>query len=225
MDDDPFTVKVQPADLVGLRRREAAAVESLPEIWDAAEALISPHPERRSWGLKRLSESEAARHEPLLAYLLFTRLNESAIELRAQVVALLAPLVSDAERRTAESAPVFATLTHYLSQLNRAPVLALLQVADFDRSAEENIVSLLEHCSYAGEHLAEILADRRTPLSLRIQALRFITRLGYLDALPTIERLVARLSQRRNGWHDGDLGDESSLLPLLQEAVAELTAL
>lgn len=228
MDDDPFTVNIQRTDLVGLGRSKSDKVEFLPDVWDAAEALTSPDLEIRSFGLKRLVESDAVRYYPLIAYLLYTRLNEPDIELRTRIVDALSSVFALNGSNAPQELSVYPGLTYYLSQMRTRQIYSLLQVVDFDRSAEAKVASLLEHCSYAGEHLAEILADRHTPLSIRKQAIRFIDLMGYLDALPTLERLETRLMQRRNGkeeYGEAIQDDECSLLPLIRSALENLTAL
>jgi hypothetical protein len=143
------------------------------------------------------------------------------------VAALAAVLLPDGEFLP-EKSPAFPALTHALASLRTRQIYALLQVADFDTSAEYQVAVLLEYCSFAGEHLAQILSSRQLALSIRKQAAYFVGRLGYLDALPVLERMTARLSQRRIGRDDyGDAvdpGDECSLLPLLQDALVVLTA-
>ncbi len=91
-------------------------------------------------------------------------------------------------------------------------IFALLQVIEFDKSAEEAVSSLLSYCSFAGGHLAQILSNRTAPLSIRRQAAHFIGRIGYLDALPALERLASRLESRRD---DEDVG----ILLGLQETI------
>ncbi|MDI6696716.1 MAG: hypothetical protein QME21_16835 [Anaerolineales bacterium] len=228
MDDDPFTVNIQQTDLIGLDRSKPGKVEFLPEVWDAAEALTSPDLEIRSFGLKRLVESDAVRYYPLIAYLLYTRLNEPDIELRTRIVDALSSVFAVNGNSVSQELNVYPGLTYYLSQMRTRQIYSLLQVVDFDHSAEAKVASLLEHCSYAGEHLAEILADRHTPLSIRKQAIHFIDRMGYLDALPVLERLEARLTQRRNGreeYGESIQDDECSLLPMIRSALENLTAL
>lgn len=226
MDDIPNEIKTQAPDLLALGSSKTR-IEFLPLIWDAAEAFTSPSLETRCEGLKRLIESEAVRNHSLIAYLLFSRLNETDIELRTRIVATLAEVLISGGNEP-DTQPSYAGLVSWLSELRTRQIYALLQVAEFDRSAEYPIAALLEQCSYAGEHLAEILANRQMPLSMRKQAAYYIGLLGYIDAMPVLERLAAKLSHRRNGREEiGEPeleGDECSLLPLINGALAVLTA-
>lgn len=234
MKEIPSEIETQPDSTILAVSQTAisqpALTESgfLPDIWDAAGAFTSPELEIRCEGFRRLQEADAVRSYALAAYLLFTRLTEPDIELRTRIIGALSAVFIPADGYMPESSPAFLTLSHELSGLRTRQVFALLQVADFDKSADYQVASLLEYCSYAGEHLAQILANRQLPLSIRKQAAYFIGQLGYLDALPVLERLTARLTQRRVGRDDyGDAidpGDECSLLPLLQDALAVLTA-
>jgi hypothetical protein len=96
-------------------------------------------------------------------------------------------------------------------------VFALLQVTEYDKTAEAAVMDILSCCSYAGSHLSEILSNRELPQEIRKQAAFFIGQIGYLDALPVLERMASRMETR------GDEQD-SRILPVLQNAVQLLTA-
>lgn len=218
-------------------------------LWQAAEALASHDVLTRSEGLAQLVKSDAVRRSPLVAYLVATRLADPDIALRTRVVQVLAdtlvlsqvtyPEAGDASAQPVSGA-VQRSLVSYLGELRTRQIYALLQVVDFDRSCEPLVSCLLSYCSFAGEHLAEILADRNAPLSMRKQAAYTIGVIGYLDALPHLNRLAARLEVRwkdRVGGNGGngsgleelepvplDENDEASLLPVIQSSLHLLNA-
>lgn len=99
-----------------------------------------------------------------------------------------------------------------LAGMRTRQIFALLQVIEFDKSADEAVSSLLGYCSFAGGHLAQILGNRTAPLSIRRQAAHCIGRIGYLDALPALERLVSRLESRRDE-------EDAGILLGLQETI------
>ena len=106
---------------------------------------------------------------------------------------------------------------------------ALLQVVGFDPSTEPLVARLLSTSSFAGEHLGGILCNRQMPLPIRKRAIQFVERIGYLDAIPCLERLVGRLEARKNGKSGtGELnpmdGEEADLLLQAQNALAALRA-
>lgn len=227
MDEPPGKINAQEPEILTLGEVRSG-IEFLPIIWDAAEAFTSPSLETRWEGLNRLSDCEAIRNHSLVAYLLFSRLTEPDIALRARVVGALAEVLIPSSQGVPETHPAFDGLSAWLSEMRTPQVFALLQVAEFDKAAEPSVASLIEYCSFTGEYLAEILADRQAPLSIRKQAAHFIGRIGYLDAQPALERLAARLEQRRS--RDELLGpqsenDECNLLPLIHNALTVLTAL
>lgn len=104
-----------------------------------------------------------------------------------------------------------------LSNMRTRQIFGLLQVSEYDKTAEADVMDLLGCCSYAGSHLSEILSNRDLPHEIRRQAAFYIGQIGYLDALPVLERLTNRLETR---------GDEQDtiMLPVLQNAVQLLTA-
>lgn len=223
----PIT-NLQPSDLLALKESTSSSFEFLPAIWEAAAALISPELENRFLGLRRLEESGAMRRHPLVSYLLTTRIIEPDIELRTRVINALASVFSDDEERRS-SEEVRLHLINCLAGMRTRQIFALLQVADFDTSAEPVVAGLLSYCSFAGGHLTEILMDRQAPLNIRKRAAHFIGRIGFIDALPCLERLETRLESRLDGRKcaTGDRFDEHeevSLLPLIHDALGMLRA-
>ncbi len=227
MDDDPIaTVTLQPEALMTIEEAEGSNIDQTTRVWGAAEALTSPDLETRHTGLKQLVEQDAVRHQPLVAYLLLSRLTEPDIALRAQIVEALAEVIIPDGHGDPVAAPSYPTLTMELMGMRTRQIYALLQVVDFDTLNEPKVAGLLDYCSYAGSHLAHILSSRTLPLSLRKQAAYFIGRMGYLDALPVLERLASRLEARCNGRNElGESdGDEAALLCLIQSSLELLRA-
>lgn len=204
-------------------------IEFLPSLWSAAEAFTSTDLVTRSEGLNRLIASDAVRSHVLIAYLVFTRLTEPDIELRKRIVEALAGVLLPDGKLSAPEDVVASELTAWLGGMRSRQIWSLLEVAEYDKNSADLVGVLLESCSYAGEHLADILAERRSPLVIRKQAADFIARLGYLDALPTLERLASKLEQRREGREDYGQpitdDDECSLIPMIQGALVVLKAL
>ncbi|MFM8321165.1 MAG: hypothetical protein ACKOC5_09650 [Chloroflexota bacterium] len=192
----------------------------MSEIWAAAEALSSPELQTRWVGVRRLIELGAHRTHPLVAYLLATRIMENDMALRARVIE------AAADALTAGANPaVFASLTHFLGGMRTRPIYALLQAPIFDTNTEPLVATLLSYCSYAGDHLGEIAANRDAPIEVRIQAVSFIGRLGFLDALPVLERLAARMDLRLNGRSPNlEKFDEANLLLQIRQVVELLKA-
>jgi hypothetical protein len=227
-----------------------ASPSVLPALWQSAEALTSPDVIARSEGLSLLVKSNAVRQSPLVAYLVATRLADPDIALRERIVQVLAdalvisPPVTpspDAEGEGDHPVPgeVQRNLINYLEGLRTRQIYAMLQVVEFDAASEPLVSSLLSYCSFAGDHLADILTDRDAPLSMRKQAAYYIGSIGYLDALPALNRLAARLESRCKGRFNlngassnpefgevppPDEDDEASLLPIIQNSLQLLNA-
>jgi hypothetical protein len=227
MEVNPIT-NLQSSDLLELKETTLSRLDFLPVVWEAAAALISPELETRFSGLRRLEETNAVRHHPLVSYLLTTRIVEPDIELRTRVIKALASAFSDGDGYTTSEA-VRLYLRTCLGGMRVRQIFALLQVADFDPSVEPMVAALLSYCSFAGGHLSEILLNRQSPLTIRKRAVHFIGRIGFLDALPCLERLENRLESRLNGKRSEvdymfDENEEVSLLPLIQDTLSLLRA-
>jgi hypothetical protein len=216
MDADPIKVDIDQPDLKELNPSNSNKAEALPVFWEALESLTSPELLNRIAGLRRIIKLDAVRYHPLVVYILMTRITEPDIELRTRIVKLLGSILDLEVRGPKKAAASFEavkkTLISALAGMRTRQIFALLQVIEFDKSADEAVSSLLSYCSFAGGHLAQILSNRNAPLSIRRQAAQFIGRIGYLDALPALERLVSRLESRRDE-------EDSGILLGLQETI------
>ena len=225
--DDSFPSPPQP--LLFNLEESIAKIELFPEVWIAAEGLTSPHPAVRRDSLELIQELQAPRFSPLVAYLLATRLTDPEIAFRSQVVKILGEVLDQDEYGKPAPENVRQTLIAYLSQMRTRHTFALLQVLTQDPSLDRYVANLLNTCPYAGNHLADILTDRKTPLEIRKQAGRMIGRVGFLDALPALEKLAKRLEARLNGQRSMPFAplsapEEMDLLPIIQTALTLLRA-
>jgi hypothetical protein len=206
------------------------AVELFPAVWNAAEDLVAPEAVFRREALNRLVQMNAPRLSPLVAYLVATRLSDPDLEMRCQAAQVLGSLLTlDKDGHTADE-KVRQYIASYLSQMRTRLVYSLLQVVEKFAEADENVVRLFNLCPYAGEHLVDILNDRTNPLSIRKKAIYFAGLVGYLDAIPALERIEARLEARFTGQQSmpfvpsGAVSDEGELLPEIQQALLTLRA-
>jgi HEAT repeat protein len=201
-----------------------ASVELYPEVWKAAEAVILPDAESRRAGVARLLELRAARISALVVYLLATRLTEPDLSMRSRIVQALGEVLLPDEQGYPAPEDVRRSLRHTLSHMRTRQVYSLLQVLVHTPALEEHVMLLLDACPHAGSHLVAILADRTVLLAVREQAARMIGRVGYLDSLPALVKLAARLESRLNGQRAMPFvlpatADEATLLPTLQAAI------
>jgi hypothetical protein len=215
--------------LFDLLEASIGSVELFPSVWSAAECLADPVAKIRLEALRQLVDLNAPRLSPLVAYLVATRLSDPDMEMRRQVVQVLGELLAvDKEGRLADEM-IRQYVTTYLSQMRTRLVFSLLQVAERFQDADANIARLFNACPFAGEHLVEILNDRASAISIRKKAIFFVGLVGYLDAIPAIERLLARLEARQNGqqsmsFASSSTSEEGDLLPVLRQALISLHA-
>lgn len=199
-------------------------LELFPSVWRAAEELTSPYREVRQRALEHLLSLNAPRFSPLIAYLLFTRITDSDLGVRSGVIRALGAIFRpDQEGRWAPE-EVINHLSYHLFQMRMRQIFALLEAISVNTTIVESVKSLINRCPYAGNHLVDILMDRKMPYSVREQAARIIGQVGFLDAIPTLEKLVVRLetrlqSQGRMPFAPPQPSEESLLLPAIQEAL------
>lgn len=228
MDFEQIGAEIFPL-LLPLEEPQAAIVSNLQETWASAEALVSLDLHDRRQGLERLIESGAPRFSPLVAYILTTRLEEPDLPLRTLIIQTLASLFDPDIRGLPAAESVRAQLTASLAKIAPPEVLALLQAAEATPACTAQVARLLSRSAPAAEILVNILSDRQSSLNLRRQAIFFVGQVGYLDALPALERLQARLEARQSGQQafldlPGGVRDETSLLAELQVAFEYLRA-
>jgi len=217
-------VDTQRSGLIGLETITTVKPETIAEIWEAAEAFISPELTRRIWGLNCLIKQQAIYISPLVAYLMATRLAEPDIELRSRIVHTLANTLSPMDRTTTVQEAVVNVLNNYLKSMRTRMIFSLIQVVDFDKSLEPDVAALLSVCSFAGGHLADILANRDISINIRKQAAIFIGRIGFLDALPAMEKIAFRMESRKNNWNSSFNDNDDELYILVQDALLNLRA-
>lgn len=203
-------------------------MELFPAVWGAAERLASPDSFERDKAVAELVALDAPRLSPLIAYLLATRLIDSNLEVRFHVVQALGAILFPDEDDKITPDKVRSYVFNYLSQMRRRQIFALLQVADRYLSAEEDIASLLNACSYASIALGDIINDLKAPVSIRKQAIHFSGLVGFIDVIPYLERLINRLESRsekqeRMPFFSGDpISDEESLLQTARSTLVRL---
>jgi hypothetical protein len=72
-----------------------------------------------------------------------------------------------------------------------------------------------------------LLSDRKIPLSIRIESVDQLALVGFLDAIPALERMEARLAGRVSGQQQMPFAppvqpEELDLLPALRQALVSL---
>jgi hypothetical protein len=204
-------------------------VELFPAVWQATEFLTYPDTSSRQRGIDLILELGAQRVSPLVAYIVATCLNDTDIYIRRRVVFILAELVGGDPGIKQTPEVVRKVILYYLHNMNEATVYGLLEVAVTDEQAEKSIYHLFNACPYVGKYLGEILNQWKHPLSIRQKAIYFIGLVGYLEALPALERLYNRLESRQNGQYSMPFvptttNTDMDLLPHLRVAMTRLGA-
>jgi len=203
------------------------AVEFFPEVWNATQGITSPDLAVRRESLDRLIVLDAARLSPLVAYVVATRIFEPDLELRRRAVDILGKIFLPNETGKLTPPTVRMHLGAYCLQMEQRGILQLLEVAEAFPETESKIAALLNNCSQSGMILAEMMSDRRVPLPMRRQAINFIGRVGFLDAISALEKLEERLESRINGqksmpFAPPSSSEENSLLPIVQATLTLL---
>jgi hypothetical protein len=200
---------------------------SKDEVWSALEQLVSEKLEQRKNGLQKIVELQAIDKYPLVVYVVSTRLVEPDISLRADVVRLIATFHSINYQKKESSKEIFKTLYDYFDQIRNRQIYSLLQVAIYDTSLVDDVSYLIGLCSYAGRYLTEIVTDRKNPLELRVESLKIIESVGFIDVLPELNRILSRYERKNDSKplrvkENGIRNDREVLIPLLGKTIEAL---
>lgn len=206
-----------------------AQIELFPAVWSATEGLTSPKVTTRMESLDVLAKLNAHHVSPLVAALLATRLDDPDLGVRDRVVELIGEALMPDESGRSSTREVRQYLFYALRQMRRRTIFALLQVAAANRGRQDHIARILNACPYAGGTLADILCDRKAPLVIRKWAVHFLGRVGFLEAIPTLERLLTRLQARASGQRKMPFApvgqpEEATLIPEIKGALQLLRA-
>jgi HEAT repeat protein len=229
MDVEQEQTLISQLPLFELGDTSSELVELFPTVWAAAENLSNEEPAQRLQAIDYLSKSRAVRISPLVVYLLVSRIVDPDIAVRSQVVNALSSAYSTDEKGNLAPESVRRHLGAQLSHMRTREIYALLQLLVIHPEQGDKVARLFNACPYAGNHLSDVLASRKTPQEIRRQAIRLIGQVGYLDAIPTLERIAARLDSRMNGQQAMPFApptgiDDTALLPDIKATLALLRA-
>lgn len=214
---------------VGATNPSARAAVPSVEPWTAGEMFVSPHVEERRRGFAILCGADHTRASPLTAHLLASRLAETDLALRAQIVQALADYYELRDRQYRFGPEVRALVTGALRSFDRPQTLALLELYHAGRAGAvrlrpEGLLRVFERIPGASGLLTRLGGDRGLSVSLRQAAIEMIGHVGYVDARPALEGLLLRIEGRRAGqltmlFAPSDWPEDEALLPALKETL------
>jgi len=218
MDNDQMQIPLTQPRLFLTEGTTSGIAELFPSIWSAIEDLGSSSTILRRQALERLEHTNAARISPLVTYLLATRLCDPDLEIRWRVIKLLGfVLAPDASGNVAPES-VINHLTFYLANMRMRQIYAIVQTLASNPDLLVHIIRIFSICPFASNHLVELASSRKVQLDIRRHAIWLIGEVGYLDAIPALERLQIRMESRLNGQQAMPFAppvgiDDSELLP------------
>lgn len=208
----------------------AANIEEVfPILWNAMESLTCADTGTRQRGLDALLEVSAHKISPLVAYVIATCLADPDVYIRRRVTFILAEIIAGEPGSKKVSEEVRRVVTGTLHSMGEEVINGLLEVSVMDAHADQAIYHLLNACPYAGRDLGEIVTEWKNALPIRQKAVYFIGLVGYLEALPVLEKLYTRLEARQSGQYTmafapPSIKADNDLLPFLRIAIEQLNA-
>lgn len=197
------------------------------EVLSALEAFVAPETQTRTQGLEKLLSLDAHFRSPLVAAIMASQVAEPDIHLRSKIVEALATVLRPGAEDARPPDRVRHWLRHILGQMRQREVYSLLQMIASSPERIESVCCVLDACSFSGEALVRILANRKVDVSIRIAAAEAIGRIGFLDAGPALHRMQERLLSRKTGQMEmafAPIPDKEAerLLPAVLDALQSL---
>ena len=207
----------------------ANLVDVLPAVWSATESLASPEAISRHRGMDALVELGAQRASPLVAYMLATCLTDTDIYIRRRAAYIVADLINHDPSMNQTSEEVRRAASTYLHNMREETIFGLLEVALLDPLVEKSIYYLFNECPVAGSYLGNILSQYKNPVPIRQKAIYYVGTVGYTEALPVLERLLARLEARSTGQYSMSFAPsvtktDDEIIPFLRIAIHQLSS-
>lgn len=195
-------------------------------LWTTLENLIAPDPDLRDAALEELGHLEGCQDQPLLIYLLATRLLDPDLEVRFHAVQLIGNLLSYDPPNEGLPDDSLKTLAEFTTHLEKEQLIKLMEVSVKYLAAEDPLVNILKLCSYAGKALGGIVNDRKLPVEIRQQAIYFCGEVGFLNTATAIRNLIRRVGKdkAKSGLNltRKKHQDEGKLLPYAVAALSKL---
>jgi hypothetical protein len=197
------------------------------EVLSALEAFVAPETQTRTQGLEKLLSLKAHLRSPLVAAIMASQVAEPDIHLRSMIVEALATVLRPGVEDSRPPDRVRHWLRHILGQMRQREIFALLQMITSSPERIESVCCVLDACSFSGEALVRLLANRKVDVSIRIAAAEAIGRIGFLDAGPALHRMQERLLSRKTGQMEMafvPISDKEAerLLPAVLDALQSL---
>ena len=197
------------------------------DVLSAIEAFVGPDTQARAHGLEKIMSLDAHLRSPMVAAIIASHTDEPDIRLRSTIVEALAAVLRPDTEEARPSNRVRRWLRHILGQMRQREIYALLQIIAFSPERIDAVCCVLDACSFSGEALVRILANRKVDVNIRIAAAKAIGRIGFLDAGPTLRRMHERLLSRKAGQMEmafASITDEEAerLLPAVLDALQSL---
>lgn len=205
------------------RHEEGSYLEQLPAVWEILARVSAPQAELRSLALDELQQIPDCLDDPLVVYLLATRLSDPELGVRCQVVKIIGSLLAADGSRPVLCDRALAHLVARLETFGKDHYTAMLEVAAVYLTAEEPLGNILKVSSYAGKSLSGIVNDRKLPLRVRQQAIYYCGEIGFLNTAAALQNLIKRL-ERDKAEADADFspGERSDRDVLYMYAVSAL---
>jgi hypothetical protein len=190
------------------------------------EDLVSPNAVSRNQALESLLNISELPHQPLLVYLLATRILDPDIQIRTRAVKIVHDLLEGCGSWERIDNLSLEYLAEFLMGFGKDGLIKLLEISADYLAAEEAVGSILKLSSYAGKTLSGIVSDRKVALQVRQQAVFFSGEIGFLSTIPAIKNLVNRIEKERDRTKRKSGRDlEQDLETLYLQAVAALSKL
>ena len=202
-------------------------IELLPIVWESTEALTSQEALVRQHGIDVILELGAQRVSPLVAYMIACCIHDPDIYIRRRVIYILADLNKNLPGSKQIPESIRITVNNYLRKMSEEAIYGLLEVTVMDPLIDSSIYSIFISCPSGGKYLANIISEWDHPLAIRQKAIQLVGKVGYMEAYPTLQRMLDRLEARHDGqfamsFVPASIRSDEDIIPYLRAAILQL---
>jgi hypothetical protein len=202
----------------------------IPLIWRLLEALLSKESDIKLFALQELANLNAIMVSPIIVAILVSSLEDRDEAIRKEIVDIIGNFLKSPILNDQFNIYIRAFIKDVLSRMRTRSIYSLIQLYNLDVQLKENIVTLINQCPNAGKHLTDIFLSRNSSIKIRQNAIEIIGIIGYINAIPDMERLLSRLLTRINGQQSMPFItsqglDETPLIHYLEASLTNLKAM
>lgn len=218
---------LQPTLLDLVPAAQGISPEMRETLWVTLEALCHVEKGIRAEALSVLQSLDDLPASMLVLHQLLMVLRDTQLENRQQALQLVAMQVVRADWDLQSQLAVREACANWLKKASLEDVSLLLECSLERKGLRGDVLRILNLHASVRLALEEIIVLRSKGLGLRQEAVYCIGRLGFVDSIPVLRKLLQRLEARQQGQRSmpfaaTEIAEEAGLAPEVRHTISRL---